>query len=235
MTYNIRGGWGMDGRRSTARIAETVAAHAPDIVCFQEVHERLPWSRMVDQPRRLQRLLQMPFVFQRNLSIGVGGYGVGIVTRFPVVGAQRWFLPSVKEQRGALEVRLRAPEGDVSVFCTHWGLNGEERRQQAVQMAERVNAAPRPVIVCGDLNEQPGAAGVQELLARAGLRDADAALDRPTFPAGEPRVRIDYLFYGGELRLEGAKVVETPASDHYPVFADFTFRGEHDRTDPGHP
>jgi endonuclease/exonuclease/phosphatase family metal-dependent hydrolase len=222
MTYNIRGGLGMDGRRSTARIAETVAAHAPDIICFQEIHQRLPWSRMVDQPRRLGRLLQTPFVFQRNLSIGVGGYGVGIATRFPVVAAQHRLLPSVKEQRGALEVRLRTPEGDLTVFCTHWGLDREERNQQAAQMAEWINAAPRPVLVCGDLNDPPGAASVQGLLARTGLQDADAAAGRLTFPAGAPKVRIDYIFCSGELCSERTEVVETLSSDHYPVFVDVT-------------
>ena len=219
----------MDGRRSTARIAETVAAHAPDIVCFQEIHQRLPWSGMIDQPRRLARVLRMPFTFQRNLDFGVGGYGVGIATRYPLLGTQRRLLPSVKEQRGALEVLLRTPQGELSVFCTHWGLDAEERRGQAAQMAEWIGASPHPVVACGDLNDPPDAASVRDLLARTGLRDADAAANRLTFPAGTPRTRIDYILYGAELSLEQTEVLDTLSSDHYPIWADLTLGPQTER------
>ena len=50
VTYNTRGSLGMDGLRSTRRIVETVRAVSPDIVCFQEIHQRLAWSGREDQP-----------------------------------------------------------------------------------------------------------------------------------------------------------------------------------------
>lgn len=226
VTYNIRGGLGMDGRRSTVRIAEAVRAHGPDIVCFQEVHQRLPWSGLIDQPRRLVRLLGMPVVFQRNLDFGVGGYGIAIASAFPVLETKRHLLPSDKEQRGALEVRLEVPAvGALTVFCTHWGLNGDERAAQAAALAERVNAAPGPVIVCGDLNEGPDAPAVSALLAGTGLRDADAEQNRPTFPAGSPSGRIDYVLYTKGLHLTSIEIDSSLASDHYPVRVDFVPEG----------
>jgi endonuclease/exonuclease/phosphatase family metal-dependent hydrolase len=233
MTYNIRGGLGMDNRRSTARIAETVREAAPDVVCFQEVHRRLPWSRMVDQPGRLARLLGMPVTFQANLRLaGLGGYGIAIASRFPVRESFRHFLPSVGEQRGALEVRLADAAdvgGDVTVFCTHWGLSGEERLRQATALAERIAVAPRPVIVCGDLNERASEPAVADLLARTGLRDADAGADRPTFPAGTAATaRIDFIFHSDDLRAADVTVGASEASDHCPLWADLVL-ARHDR------
>lgn len=221
LTYNIRGGLGMDGRRDTARIAAAVAAHSPDVVCFQEVHQRLPWSGLIDQPRRLRKELGLGFTFQANLSVGVGGYGLGVATEYPVLTVQKHSLPSVGEQRGALEVRLETPDGPLTVFCTHWGLKRDERERQARQMTEWVNGAPRPLVVCGDLNEAFVADYIQRLLRETGLRDADAEADRPTYPADAPRARIDAVFYSDGLRFQTLTVGDSQASDHVPLWADF--------------
>ena len=222
MTYNVRGGWGSDGQKSTERIADVVRSQSPNIVCFQEVHQRLPQSKFVDQPARLERELAMPFVFQANLHLGVGKYGVGVASRYPVRGVRNHLLPSVREQRGVLQVTLGAPDGLLTVFCTHWGLNGAERERQAAQLAELVGAVSGLVIVCGDLNERPDAPAVRLLLDRMGLADADADLNRPTYPTERPEARIDYVFFSPTLTLAGVSVLETPASDHGPLVADFS-------------
>ena len=223
VTYNIRGGLGMDDQRSTARVAATVRAHRPDVVCFQEVHQRLPWSHMIDQPRELKRLLGMPVTFHRVLRLGMSAYGVAVASPLPVMGKKEHLLPSVKEQRGALEVRLDTPGiGPVTIFCTHWGLGEDERARQAVALAEAVNAAPGPVVVCGDFNERADARGVQTLLSMTGLRDADASADRPTFPSGSAaRARIDFVLHSADLAASEVSVdAASLASDHHLVRAD---------------
>ena len=222
MTYNVRGGWGSDGRKSTERVADVVRGQSPDIVCFQEVHQRLPQSKFVDQPARLEKELGMPFVFQANLHLGVGRYGVGVASRYPVRGVRNHLLPSVREQRGVLQVTLETPGGLLNLFCTHWGLNGAERERQAAQLVELVEAVSGLVIVCGDLNEGPAAPAVRLLLDRTGLSDADAALNRLTYPTERPEARIDYVFFSPSLALTGVSVLETPASDHLPLIADFS-------------
>lgn len=221
MTYNIRGGWGMDGGWSTERIADVVLEQAPDIVCLQEVHQRLPQSRFVDQPGRLQKALGLPVVFQANLRLGVGGYGLALVSRYPVNTVGNHLLPSVREQRGALEVSLTTPQGSLTVFCTHWGLNGAERERQAARLAELVLAVPGPVLVCGDFNENSDAAGLGLLLSQTGLQDADAAKKRLTYPADTPAARIDYILASPSLSLQGIFPVNSLASDHLPLVADF--------------
>ena len=222
MTYNVRGGWGSDGRKSTGRIVDVVREQKPDIVCFQEIHQRLPQSRFVDQPARLEQGLGMPFVFQANLRLGMGGYGVGVASRYPVRGVQNHLLPSVREQRGALQVTLETPDGLLTVFCTHWGLNGAERERQAARLAELIAGVSGPVIFCGDLNEGPDAPAVRLLLERTGLSDADAARNHLTYPTEAPEARIDYVFFSPALTLAGVSVVETFASDHLPLVADFS-------------
>lgn len=222
VTYNTRGSLGMDKRRLTARIADVVRGLSPDVVCFQEIHQRLPWSGREDQPHVLSERLHRPFYFQRNLYFGFGGYGVGIATRATVVHIHEHFLPSLKEQRGALEIQLRNVAGlrSLTVFCTHWGLQAEERQQQGKALAELVNQAPHPVIVCGDLNEGAQDSGVSGLLRDTGLQDADALANRPTFGSDNPTVRIDYILYSPELVVRNVEVISSLASDHLPLAAD---------------
>ena len=224
MTYNIRGGLGMDGQRSTERIAEVVLAQDADIVCLQEVHQRLPQSGFINQPGQFEKLLGLPVTFQANLRIGLGGYGLAMISRYPVGTVQNHLLPSVREQRGVLEVRLDTPQGPLSLFCTHFGLSGEERVKQASRLAELVNGTAYPVIVCGDFNERADAPAVRLLLEQTGLVDADAARDRRTYPVNALEARIDYIFRSPSLVCREVSVVETEASDHLPVVGEF---GEH--------
>ncbi len=222
MTYNIRGGLGMDGQRSAERIAEVILAQDADIVCLQEVHQRLPQSGFGDQPKQLEKMLGLPVTFQANLRLGLGGYGLAVISRYPVGTVQNHLLPSVREQRGVLEIRLDAPSGPLSLFCTHFGLSGAERVKQAARLAELVLSASYPVIVCGDFNERSDAPAVRLLRERTGLADADATLDRWTYPVNALEARIDYLFYSPSLICKSVDIFDTDASDHLPVVGEFT-------------
>jgi len=221
MTYNIRGGLGMDGLRSTERIAEVILAQDADIVCLQEVHQRLPQSGFSDQPGQFQKFLGLPVTFQANLRIGLGGYGLAVVSRYPVGTVQNHLLPSVREQRGVLEVRLDTPNGPLTLFCTHFGLSGEERVKQAARLAELFIGASHPVLVCGDFNERPDAPAVRLLRERTGLADADAERDCWTYPVNALEARIDYVFHSPSLACRSLSVIETEASDHLPLVGEF--------------
>ena len=220
VTYNTRGSLGMDGVRSTPRIAETLRPLSADVICFQEIYQRIP-PPLEDQPAKLESLLNRTFTFQRCLDFAFGGYGNGIASSSTGV-SRHHILPSGKEQRGALEVRLRdiGRLGSVTIFCTHWGLDPEERKLQAEALANLVNAAPRPIVVCGDLNEGFGGEAVRDLIARSGLIDAGEGGNRPTFPSTDPRTRIDYILHSPDLRAAAFEVVRSEASDHLPVMAD---------------
>ena len=211
----------MDGKRSTERIAEVIEIADADIVCLQEVHQRLPQSGFVNQPGQLEKLLGLPVTFQANLRLGLGGYGVAVVSRYPVGTVQNHLLPSVREQRGVLEVRLDTPAGPLTLFCTHFGLSGAERVKQASRLVELVSGASYPVIVCGDFNERSDAPAVRLLLEQTGLVDADAARDRWTYPVNAPEARIDYVFHSPSLNCKGIDVFDTEASDHLPVVGEF--------------
>lgn len=223
MTYNIRGTKGMDDQRSAKRIADVIRQSGAQIVCLQEVHQRMPQSMMVDQPGVLAHSLGMKVAFQKNLSIGIGGFGNAVLTTMEIVGTRSHSLTSKGEQRGAFEVSLSTPDGPLTVFCTHWGLDRDERLTQARELAAFVNAAPSPKLICGDFNERSEAAGVTELIALAGLIDAYPD-GPPTFDADQPSERIDMILHDPSIAIDSISVIDTQASDHLPLVADLCLR-----------
>lgn len=220
MTYNTRGSLGMDGVRSTERIAETARLYSPDIICFQEIHQCLPWSGLENQPKRLEGLLELPFYFHPPVNFGIGKYGIGIASRWKPSQIRKYLLPSQGEQRGLLELEFLnvAGIGSFRVFCTHWGLKAEERARQGRFCAEKVGVSSTPVVFCGDLNEEASADGVRQLLAQGGLSDFNPS-GVPTFPSDAPNTCIDYIL-GRGVECSRFEAGASLASDHLPLIAD---------------
>lgn len=217
MTYNIRGTKGMDGIRDLARIVETVQQYAPDIVCFQEIHQRFPGGDLTDEPHRFEKLLGGTFVFQRNIELGFGGYGIGIWTTLPIKNVERIFLPSVGERRGMLYAELEQDEQPFGVCCTHWGLKPDERLRQAEAMATFLKHKNLPLIIAGDFNDLPQMPCLRFLLESTGCTDADAPANRPTYPAHAPTHRIDYVLTSPHFAIGEVEVGTSQASDHLPL------------------
>jgi endonuclease/exonuclease/phosphatase family metal-dependent hydrolase len=218
VTYNIRGGLGMDDRRDIGRIAAVIQQARADLVGLQEVHQRLPQSGMADQPRALARATGMSCLFGPALAIGLGKYGNAVLAAVPARRRAIHRLPGEGEPRAALEVELEMDGRPLTVICTHFGLSTAAREQQAAVLADVVRSARAPVALVGDLNAAPEAPEVKMLLA-AGLRHAAPPVE-PTFPADEPRHRIDYVLIAPELVCTTCQVLASPASDHLPIVAD---------------
>lgn len=222
LTYNIRGALGIDNKRSLARVADVVKASGADIVCMQEVGRRWPGSGYADQPKRIGGRLGMQFVYQPNILIGPAGFGNLILSRFSIITAKSHRLTSVREPRGLLEARLEAPDGLLTVFCTHWGLSTDERVIQANETASRLMYTSSPKLLCGDLNETESGVAVSSLLATTDLRDLaqESGITELTYPSDTPQARIDYIFGSSDVTVINAEVIDSPASDHRPVLVE---------------
>lgn len=221
-TYNIRGGRGIDGVQSLARIADVIRASGAHVACLQEVERRLPQSRFTDQSKWLGERLGMSFIFQRNLSIGPGSFGNLILSRYPVLDTRSYSLTSMREQRGLLMAKLETPDGPMNFFCTHWGLSGDERVGQAIDTVNIVNTTDLPSIFCGDLNETSEKPAVTTIFEHSDLHDlaAEAGELSLTYPSDIPTDRIDFVMGTSSLRAVRAQVLESPASDHRAVVVD---------------
>ncbi len=220
VSYNVHGCVGLNNKLNTNAIVDTLLALDADIYCLQEVHCHMPNTKFSNQIAMLKKRLNMDTYFLRCLNIGVGGEGLLIATRLQITSVHKSYLPSIRERRGLLGVDVNTPMGELCIYCTHWGLNRDERLRQASVVSSKLLSVQKPTILCGDLNDLPGSLAIQTLLHSACLKDAGADSDLPTYPAAHPTHRIDYWLHTTDLTVQRFEVVMSTASDHRLITAD---------------
>jgi len=242
LTYNVHRCVGADRRLDVARVAQVIAAEAPDIVALQEVDVGRARTDGVDQAHGLARRLGMVSHFNAALRVEEEQYGDAILTDRPERLIKAGPLPGYAriprlEPRGALWVAIDlGGRRELQVINTHLGLVPREQQLQAEALAGDAwlgAVDPRlPLILVGDFNATQRTVAHRTLAARLnnahGLRPATEPR-AATFPAGMPMLRIDHLFVSGGIRVRSVRVGGSPlarvASDHLPLVMDFDLAG----------
>jgi endonuclease/exonuclease/phosphatase family metal-dependent hydrolase len=236
MTYNIHSGQG-----NLAATADAIRALSPDLVALQEVD--VHWSErssFADQAAALGDLLKMQVVFApiyQLAPINPGDarreFGVALLSKLPVVGFTNHSITRLSTQEknpepsampGLLEATIDVHGTIVRVFNTHLDFRADPavRAQQVAEMLGYIGRSALPTILFGDLNATPDAAELQPLLAR--LDDTWPSSSGPgfTYPADDPRKRIDYVLVSRHFRVRSAAVPAALASDHRPFAVELT-------------
>lgn len=233
MVYNIRAGRDVGGTENLARVAELVRSTGADLVLLQEVDRNTQRSGPTDQPATLARHTGYSVAFGRTIRFQGGDYGIGLLSRWPILRDTLIPLPVTaapgrtaegREQRGVLHAVVDAPGGPLAVLTTHLDHTGDDtwRLQEIATVLRAARTAAEqgmPLLIGGDLNARPESP-VHDELRGAGLRDAWEGCgtgDAMTFPAHAPDRRIDYLYVSGDARCLGAQVLPSQASDHRPL------------------
>ncbi|WP_329027500.1 endonuclease/exonuclease/phosphatase family protein [Streptomyces sp. NBC_01423] len=245
-TYNIHAGAGTDNVFDLDRQVAALRALDADVIGLQEVDVR--WgdrSEWRDLAAELGRRLRMHVSFAPIYSLDpvVPGdprreFGVAVLSRYRIVSAENHDLTRLSTQDpnpvpapapGFGEVVLKVRGLPVHVYATHLDYRADPsvRVAQVADtrriMAEDQRAERRPVrqILLGDFNAPPTAPELAPLWKE--LTDIEPG--GPTYPAQDPVQRIDYVAVSKDtVRVRGAAVAETLASDHRPVVADLLLR-----------
>lgn len=224
VTYNIQHGRGMDGQFNLKRTAHVLTALNPDIILLQEVDCRRPQTRMRHQPAFLAKILKMDYAYGAVKNYRPGSYGNAILSRYPIVNYKNHILPG-EDQRCCLEAEIGTSLFNFTVFNLHLGLKAAERYRHLQDIIlPRVTAASSPVILGGDFNARPESREIG--LVKDCLQDSFQANSGEcihTFPADQPRARIDYIFLSNHWELNDCKIIpDTQASDHLPLVCEVT-------------
>ena len=227
MSYNIKHGYGMDGRIDFERIAEVIRKQNPDVVTLQEVDKAVSRSGGVDIAQHLGQLLGMTHHFAKFMDYQGGEYGLAVLSKLPIVASHRHLLPDGAEPRCALEVVINMGETDhlLSVVAVHndWTDVGY-RIAQTEALDAALSATLHPVILAGDFNGLADDASLL-LLEERGWQIVDKG-GASTFPSVVPDRQIDFFIHRGfeEVAVENWVVDERIASDHRPIVGVFSYR-----------
>ncbi|MFG2086261.1 MULTISPECIES: endonuclease/exonuclease/phosphatase family protein [unclassified Spirillospora] len=222
LSYNIR-----SLRDDPAAVARVVRGIAPDVTCLQEVPRFLGWRL---RRRRLARACGL------RIAAGRRACGLAVLTAPHVHRVAREFhllTPEPGLHRRALAIAVLETGGTRLIAAsTHLDVLGEPRLRHVHEILAHLDRAraryQAPVVLAGDFNEDPG--GPSWTLLTEHLRDAYRAAPAGgelTFPARDPRRRIDAVFADPSVRITACGV-PTPdtaadhaeATDHRPVTAD---------------
>ncbi|WP_320065154.1 endonuclease/exonuclease/phosphatase family protein [Micromonospora sp. RTGN7] len=220
VAYNVRMGFGMEGRFDPDGLARVVAAERPDVVLLSEVDRGWLLNGGHDTLTLLAARLHMPYVFAPAAD---PLWGDAVLSRFPVESARTVELAALGAPTGAQALGVTVDLGGgalLAVVATH--LQPPPGREPVAQARAVAGfalryAAGRPLVVAGDLNTEPGAPAYAEF-TRVGLVDAlAAARPLPTSPADDPRQQIDHVLVSPGVLAGGPVAPRSTASDHLPV------------------
>ena len=193
-TFNIRHGRAYkESGTDNERMVRTVAALGADIVALQEVDVRAERSGVVHQAESAAVASGMVHHFGSVVDFGSGGhYGNALLVRGEISSVTDLLFPSSGEQRGAILATVSVDGVEINVAATHLQVSRSGRPHEAPrqleQMLETLDGVDGPCVVMGDLNM--AADEVVPRFAAAGFTPAESG---PTYPAGRPTRRIDWI------------------------------------------
>lgn len=213
-TFNIHHAEGKDGVVDLDRIAALIRAIDPDLIALQELDERVPRSRLVDQPAELARRLGMHVHFGPAMDLEVGRYGIALASPR---GFRAATVALPRSGSGEPRAVVAATWNGIQVITTHLSRDPSTRARQTRHIAAMVEQMEGPVIVMGDMNQR-----VADLvpLISIGLRPATPR--RGPLDLFRRGWQIDHILVGEGVQIRSVRVVPTTASDHDPLVADIS-------------
>jgi endonuclease/exonuclease/phosphatase family metal-dependent hydrolase len=232
ITYNIHHGVGIDGTFDLKRIADLIRENDADLVALQEVDVETERTGGLNTMEYLARELSMYFAFGKNLEFQGGGYGNGILSKYPLVSIENLHIPPYQsgEQRGILKILVDYNGRELAFWNIHLDHRKDdtERRESVRIIKKKTEDLNIPIILAGDFNDTPESKALSEL--NTVFEDVWAIKENDkgfTFPSDKPERRIDYVFFRSPnvssfmLQPVNARVLTSPASDHLPLIVHF--------------
>ena len=225
LSYNVH-----SLRGDPEAVYRVVRQARPDVVCVQEAPRFLRWrTRCAELARNCGLVL---------VTGGRGAAGNLLLCQLGVqvdhaVDLLLTPMPGLHRRGAAVAVcRLRGQR--FAVVGTHLDLDPAARQRHGRELLDRLPGCgvPEtvPLVVAGDINEEPSGQTWQMLSDRLVDTGVAAGRTEATFPSVYPRRRIDGIFADPRVRVRSYTVADSPevrlASDHRPVLAELELPAE---------
>ncbi|OLO39179.1 hypothetical protein BTR23_08980 [Alkalihalophilus pseudofirmus] len=215
-TYNMRYGRGLDNRVDLGRTIDTLRSLDADIISLQEIERYSIRSKFQDQVRLIAEALEMNAAFYPSLSYPGIYYGNAILSRFPIKSTEKLPFKNRREDRSAILSKIQLSNTQsIYVLNTHLGLNREERLQAIEMIHQKLKKIEGPILLKGDLNSLPKKQEYE--IWNSYLSKSNEGKPIQTYSSRD--WQIDYIFHSKEFVVNKTRVVQSEASDHYPVSA----------------
>lgn len=244
INYNIQAGIGNDGDYDIRRTAEVIRKSGADIVGLTEVDVHFDSrSNFDNQVEILAEELGMYSFYGPIYDLDPyeegqprRKYGMAILSKYPIIDAHNHEItrlstqdenPEPRPMPGFPEAKINVDGKVFSFYVTHLDYRGNPmiREMQVDDTLNIFSEVVGPKILVGDLNALPDAPEVGPLFEY--LNDSwelGGGGEGYTFPVSNPHKRIDYILVNQGINVVNSEVIDTEASDHFPVITDIVLK-----------
>jgi len=214
-------------------IVNVIKNSKASIVALQEIDVNTSRSgKDLNEAEAIAKACGMYFCFGKALDFAGGGYGVAILSKYPISDEKTTFLSKEanpkKEQRVLLTAKVKISEKQTILFAsTH--LDSEDENNRILQVNEIVKIADNstmPFIIGGDFNSVPKSIPLEALdkYFQRSCTECD-----PTVPQDMPKESIDFVAFPLKLAkkiktISHTVINESYASDHRPVYVELNIK-----------
>lgn len=191
-----------------------------DIVALQEVDQFVPRSKNQDTIKLLSEYSGLSYyAFFKAIDLNGGEYGVGILSRYPILETSLEKLYSGdKEQRVIGGAKIDVNGTIVNFFSTHLSFESKSLRDRQFAQIYNIVKELDNFIVAGDFN-------TSDFSEYSIIKNAEMVNNSKysifTFPATSPSSSIDNIVYSvGSWTFEKPQIVKNQHSDHCMLYAE---------------
>ncbi|MEO5995597.1 MAG: endonuclease/exonuclease/phosphatase family protein [Chitinophagaceae bacterium] len=210
-------------------ITKVINQQQADLVALQEIDVHTTRSGVtLHESEYIAAKTGMFSYFAKSIDYGGGGYGIAILSKYPITAMKKFALPTIESTKGEPRILATAeitlPGNKKILFaCTHLDAlrTDSNRVMQINKILEILKPEKLPVILAGDLNADPGSSTIG-ILDSHFTRTCITADCPFTIPQDKPRKTIDFISFAPKEKftvLLHKAIDEKYASDHLPVFA----------------
>jgi endonuclease/exonuclease/phosphatase family metal-dependent hydrolase len=208
-----------------------------DIICLQEIIEQEDRSRKrVNSAHEIAKALNYNYIYCKSFTTDrhtpVFDLGDAILSKFPIINSTCHTLSSmhdykgssVTEPRNAIEVEVAIEGTKLTLITTHLGYSegfteSDIRTQQTEKLLQLLTK--EKTVLAGDFNSLPHSPVITKISQI--LENTDPEMSKPTYTAmkdqNHKQDRIDYIFTSKDIKKKSFEILESDASDHFPVKA----------------
>jgi endonuclease/exonuclease/phosphatase family metal-dependent hydrolase len=214
-----------------AAIAQVIKTYQPDLVAIQEVDVYTKRSGdTLNQAKALALLTGMHYAFGKAINYDGGEYGLAILSKYPILDAEVYPLPSDTATHGEPRILFVASvslPGGINILFGNTHLDAQRSAVNREWQIKKINliasGIKTPFIIAGDFNATPESSIVQQL---------DQHFRRTCNPCGftipniNPNKTIDFIAFSPATKFTVVNhqvIPEHDASDHLPVMADLKY------------
>ncbi len=216
------------------RTLEIIQSFSADIITLNEVDCLTKRSGCVNQPEIFSKALGYNYYFAPSIELEGGLYGIALFTKYEILSAKTIKIPDSYDENGEpfekriiVSAVLNVCGRKLRIIMSHYGLTHAQQEKAVEYTLQQLQADQLPTVFSGDLNMTPDSRLVKKLsqhMTDSGLLLENGVFSYPTHEfTQEEKVKIDYVFTYGDIKVQKALIPDIHVSDHRPYYCELIF------------